>query len=800
MVNIKQLLLPLLIIVLIDSVTYASALWENDFACQRPGNVPKLEARYMSSNRDRFFIDAERYSILLDLKNNKKNAVHSLSVNDSIIYNEGHFELIDQAGTVWSSLHTSSPSRINLYRRGPYYNEIHWLDVSFCNGDDVTAPIRGEIVFYSYAETCRIGVVLHATEEIQIQTLSFVLQKNHDTTIARQSDLHERHLVTHQNNGSKIAWFATTNPYAKYTQIDDKTFAIQWHDENAPYALIPKQPKQFDVGMISLAEGEKELEAALNPLQGDRLILKEGLELRFDARRGDYVVSSHNPGGFNYHYYENQNDYRMAHIQFLNNHIKRKIYVRHEIGSGSKGQVECGVVLNNQKELLPIRVQISKNFAGEKEEKFYNPGDDAFSEIYFPLLLEPDENVELYSLQLYQNWGNHPLKQFSSLGAWMDYFHMSTGVTETTCYVPFRFYTGISIADLRGMSGRMWESQPQHDNVGGHIFMEYTAADRPNEKQTIVYEGTTYHSTGPNWADITFNYHSSDERLKIELETFEYAQLDELRNFIRLKCAVLEDIPINDWATDFRIMQIDTHTQHLRYQNVTYIDEEDRIVTKPIQFDGLWTLKGTPMTAQSPTVVLWNSPKGNNAFIVEKVKGTIGGKPLQSLAVSCEGRENDESNLVLAPYTNAKGLQKGDAFEIDLFIMPFGKKGDDYTAAMTERRRYGLNPVRINQVQGGKIRSHFPPKIQILDEHLEFSIQGGYAVIGVCIEGLNQYDGWILQKETSTGWKSIPSQSGRNLGIKGEGQQRYVCDDGRFGVVFRIKLDGEAANYRLARE
>ena len=182
MVNIKQFYLPLFFIVLIDSATDASALWENDFACQRPGYVPKLEARYASSNRDRFIIDAERYSILLDLKNKQRNAIHSLSVNDCIVYNKGHFELIDRDGTIWSSLRTSSPSRINLYRRGPYYNEIHWLDVSFCNDVKVTAPVRGEIVFYSYAETCRIGVVLHATEEIQIQTLSFVLQINHDTT------------------------------------------------------------------------------------------------------------------------------------------------------------------------------------------------------------------------------------------------------------------------------------------------------------------------------------------------------------------------------------------------------------------------------------------------------------------------------------------------------------------------------------------------------------------------------------------------------------------------------------------
>ena len=60
----------------------------------------------------------------------------------------------------------------------------------------------------------------------------------------------------------------------------------------------------------------------------------------------------------------------------------------------------------------------------------------------------------------------------------MDYFHMSTGVTETTCYVPFNFagLPGVSIADFRGFSQPFWGSQPQHDNVAGHSFLRYLDA------------------------------------------------------------------------------------------------------------------------------------------------------------------------------------------------------------------------------------------------------------------------------------------------------------------------------------
>ena len=512
-------------------------------------------------------------------------------------------------------------------------------------------------------------------------------------------------------------------------------------------------------------------------------------------------MSTHNPGGFSYHYYENRNDYRRARIRVRNGEVPRKIYLRHEVGSGSKGQVECGVILDEHEELLPLLVQISKNFAGEKEEKFYNPRDTPFSETFVPLYLDAEEVCELVSVQLYQDWGNHPLKQFSSLGAWMDYFHMSTGVTETTCYVPFQFYTGISIADLRGMSGVMWKSQPQHDNVGGHIFSEYVAADRPGERQVIEYLGTSYHSTGPNWAHITFDYLSSDSRLRTTLETFEYAQLDELRNFIRLRLTALADIPIRDWAKDFRFMQIDTRTQRLRYQNVTYVDTRGETVTKPIAFDDSWTLCGEPMTRSAPVAAVWNSPKGNNAFVVEDWRGSIGGKPLRGMAVSCEGRTSDDSNLVLVPQSGAAGLRKGDTIEVDLFIMPYGKAGDDYSAALRERERYGLKPIRITDVQSGEVLSHFPPRIRASDENLRFTLQGGFATACVSIEGLHTYSGWSLEGRQDGQWERIAHGGPMpNSGIGGEGQQRTVCDDGTFGVALRVRLDGEAHEFRLSRE
>jgi hypothetical protein len=692
---------------------------------------------------------------------------------------------------------------VNLYRRGPYYNEIHWLDVTWTNDQGVIFPARGEIIFYSYAESCRIGIVLHALENIQINNVSLVLNlaagiKQLFPAVPET----KKTIVFSGHDTNPLAWFSSTAPHPSFNVFPNDQLRIKWNSDSHNIPLKSRDKKQFDVGFIVMKQKENwdDLSAEITPLSGDQLTLLSGLQLKFDARRGDYAVSSHNPGGFSYHYYKDPNGYVPANIRLQNGRTPRKIYVRHEIGTGSAGQVECGVVLDSNHELLPVLVQISKNFGGEKEEKFYNPADTPFSELLYPLILDENETCELTSLQLYQNWGNHPLKQFSSLGAWMDYFHMSTGVTETTCYVPFRFYTGISIADLRGMSGRLWDSQPQHDNVGGHTFMEYFPADNPEQKEVMRYLGTSYHSTGPDWAHVTFNYQSSDGRILTEIETFEYPQLDELRNFIRLKIKALEDVPIRDWSRDFRIIQIDTHTQHLNYQNVTYIDPGGRTVTKPIAFNDSWTLDGAPMTKDSPVAVLWNSPKGNNAFIVQDWRGTIGGKTLNGLSVSCEGRKNGESNLILVPDTTTNGFVKGDQFEIDLFIMPFGKVGDDFEAAIKERHRYGLNPIRITSIQSGEVLSHFPPRIKADGDGTAFTIKGGYATVCVLVEGLQSYSGWRIQQNKNRDWKDVVHKHfDGDKSITGEGQQRFVGDDGTYGIGFRLKLDGKENIFRLVK-
>jgi len=73
-------------------------------------------------------------------------------------------------------------------------------------------------------------------------------------------------------------------------------------------------------------------------------------------------------------------------------------------------------------------------------------------------------------------------------------------------------------------------------------------------------------------------------------------------------------------------------------------------------------------------------------------------------------------------------------------------------------------------------------------------------MITVQVEGLPDYKKWRIQKNVGQQWEDIQhGNPASKKGIQGEGQQRYVGKDGKFGVSFRVNLDGKNTRYRLVR-
>jgi hypothetical protein len=710
--------------------TRKAGQWEEDLKFQPLSSRPSLEVNYTDSSRTAFRILAEDYRLTGQLE--KPHLLLDDQTGDPWLW----MEMEDDAGHVYSTRYPEQPSRINLYRRGPYFCEIHWLDIGLATAEGDTAALKGDLALYCYPEKILAEIRWHATGAFPAQSL------------------HVR-------------------------GIAPMDFAVG----------------AFRGGMVQscsfplMGEGTPLPDEAFELLVGD-------VPFRYSTRKGCYVVGTYTDGAFQGNFYRTPNRYERATFAISNDSVRRKIYICHESAVGG-GQVEGGIVLRKDGHVLPILVQVSKNFGGEKEEKFYNPLDTAFSETYFPLYLEPGETMTLSSLHLYQNWGRHMTKHWSSLGAWMDYFHSSTGVTETTCYVPFKFagIGGVSIADFRAMSQQtFWRGQPQHDNLAGHSFLAYYDG---RCWQNLKYEGTTYRSTGPNWYDIRLNYLSTDGKVRVSADIWETPQADELRSFFKIRYEVLEPLLIDDPRAHFRFLNITSAIQRLRFTRFAASGMPDLELDPAL---APFPVKGHSLPAENAYLAEYGDSirlRGSNAIIIRTFKGPGRLNPAASMQWGpyLDRFRRDEApntRLLLVPDADSLALQEGDEFEIDGYWLPYGEEYGAETPRH-ELKLYGAGSPRVTSVVRGSLVSDLPVRIRAERNRAEFSMAGGKDLIPVIISGLDTWEYPRIWKREKDRWRLL--SHARN--DENDGYQVFCDEDGTFGAVFLVYGDDREQRLRV---
>lgn len=688
-----------------------------EFAGQPAAVRPPLEVRYADATRTAFEVVAADYRLLGSLRDSqalREAQTGALWLELSVV--DGH-------GRVFRMTKSRSPSRINLYRRGPYYCEIHWLDVTLADDQGQLAPLKGDLALYAYPDQLLGSVTWHATGDFDFRRM-------------------------------KVAG---------------------------------KAERAFD--SISMAKGE--IRRFDFPIHGVRPPLSAGAlrtgsaaaPLVYDLVRGCYTIGTRCLGSFEAQFYDHPNDYERADFEVQNDATDRTIYICHRTSEGPSGLVEGGVLLDPEGHPLPITVQISKNFAGEIEEKFYNPTDEPFSETWFPLVMGPGDHRAISSLHLYQNWGRHMVKQFSSLGAWMDYFHSSSGVTETTCYVPFKFggLSGIDIADFRAMSQpTFWGDQPQHDNVAGHSFLSYHDGVR---WQYLEYRGTTYTSTGPNWMDITLHYLSSDGKVQASVRTFELPQRDEVRNFVNVTYQFLAPLSIRQAPEHFRLLTAGSRVQSLRQTSFAATGMTDR----RLRFDTEnWDVRGVPLPGVPSSLAVYGDPKGGNALVLRRWNSGL--HPAASVLCSTNG----DTRLCLVPAEENLEFKTGDILQLEAMLLPFG---DTQSAAIASRevRAYGIDGPRLVGVARGVKVSDFPTEVRADGNRAEFTVAGGLDLIPILVTGLSDYRSPRLLRKTRLGWEPVGHSRVGSL----DGVQTYSQPDGRFGAVMLVEADSIPQTFRF---
>jgi hypothetical protein len=713
-------------------ISQASAdQWQEDFKYQALCRRPSLEVNYADASRRAFQILAQSYQLTGQLT--KPHLLSDSDTGEAWLW----LEMVDEAGATYSTQLFKGKSRINLYRRGPYFCEVHWFDLGLATEDGQVAPLKGDLALFCYPEKILAEITWHGTGAFPAKTL-------------RVKGLQNKVMAC--------------RPFKDKTK---QSFHIPLFGEEPPLS-----------------------DSAFKTLVGE-------VPFRYDERKGCYVVGTYTSGSFQKEFYETPNKYESASFELTNDSIQRKITLCHESARGG-AIVEGGVVLDQYGQPMPIVVQVSKNFAGEKEEKFYNPRDTPFSETFFPLYLEPGERVTLSTLHLYQNWGQHMTKHWSSLGAWMDYFHSSTGVTETTCYVPFKFagIGGVSIADFRAMSQEaFWGGQPQHDNLAGHSFLSFFDG---RQWQHLKYESTLYRSTGPNWFDIQLNYLSADGSIRVKVDIWETPQVDELRSFFRAHYEVLKPLVIESPHTDFRLLEITSAIQQLRFTRFAANGTAD-LELDPGQAP--FPVKGLPLPAENAYLALYGDSvkqRGSNAVIIRRFTGPQGIGPAASVQWGryrgrLKGDAAPNTRLLLVPDAPRLDLKPGDSFNIDGYWLPYGPLGD----AATPRRElswYGQGAPRVSQVTQGQLMSHLPVIVKAQANQAQFSIQGGRDLIPVIIKGLTSWDRVRLWKKEKAQWRLL--SHARNSEYDG---YQVFCDEAdRFGAVFLVHSNEREQQLRIS--
>ncbi len=249
--------------------------------------------------------------------------------------------------------------------------------------------------------------------------------------------------------------------------------------------------------------------------------------------------------------------------------------------------LEGAAVLDKNDSQLPIQLQVNKNFGHENEEPIYNPESTTSSsgdgsnfdyirgESYMPLVVRQQTTQTFTIVQVMENWGNFRLKQLSSIEYYTPYYHLSTGVTETTCIAPFgtayrdsgkdsssaypgMYSHGIAwlLPDFRGASNdgqydsSTSENSTVQKNSSGTVF-------GPTSDMGVtmdLYQGSDVKSSGLTYADIVMHYTDALGRYTYTLRHTEMPQDDESRTYYTVEFTMLKDCTLTQ--DDFNIMAI----------------------------------------------------------------------------------------------------------------------------------------------------------------------------------------------------------------------------------------------------
>ena len=476
-----------------------------------------------------------------------------------------------------------------------------------------------------------------------------------------------------------------------------------------------------------------EAECELNPLTSENIIINEEKSPGstfdgYDPLRGIYCFTVKESIGFSQGYYYQQNKHCPVSFKITGDDKTRNIYV---LAYAFATSIECAAVLDKNDMMLPVPLEVSKNFSNEFELPIYAWGDIRYSEVRFPMIVNAGETQELTVLHLYQNWGQFPLKQISSIQFHAPYYHLSTGCSESNCISSYYVNNKDlqTLPDHRAMSAPIWDSDPQHTNGGFHYWLQYT--DIYGNYYASEDKVNIINSAGPTYADIDLTYLSDDGKIKVTYNHMEMPQTDENRTYYQMNYEVLADVSFKDFSRDFSFYSV--HGMG-NYDHIGYLDVENKSQVVDTGKDGKETMY--KLGDDLPYFDMFEISTGYNkdnyvnvSFMIYNAEFIIGGEKVTPGFVIVDKNYTVRLSLDLQKVT----LKKGDKFTINAIIMPWGSQETNYNVKNPDKnvldvRKYNLrDPLKVTPLENTEvIDAVFLPLVKSTNgKSVEFTLSGG---------------------------------------------------------------------------
>lgn len=557
-----------------------------------------------------------------------------------------------------------------------------------------------------------------------------------------------------------------------------------------------------------------EAEVERNPITAQNIFVDARTDsatfIGYDPLRGFYKFSIAGTG-FGDAYYNQPNKHFALNFSIIGDTKDRNMYVMAYTPSGG---LECAVLLDKDGMPLPVPLQVGKNFFGDGDQTTFNKDDPSFGETYFPIVLHAGETVEYTLLNAYQNWGKYPLKQLSFIQFTQPYYHLSTGVTETNCIIPWS-YIGPGLPDHRSMSAPLWPDQPQHTLGGWHTFIRYTNS----EGKLIISENlkNTVTSYGPTYAELEMKYLTTDGKIQATYTHMEMPQTDENRTYYTFRYKFLEDITFENFAEDFFFYAVTQNGTGAPYEKIGYLDENNQPqVVDSVAFAGgksqSFVLGDVAPYFDFFCVSDCTNEKGyiNLSFLISDWSVKMNGESVDTSFVVT----NTDDHLYLSMNMEKAEFKAGDEIAFDAILMPWGSQESIYDGSNGKAPDQNVRDVRENSILDpfkaealnncDVIESTWLPTLRSTNgKTAEFAISGGEGNVSIRVGGFENLTAPRFFEKIDGKWVEFSVSSAETPDKKGnahyyDGYMVHYDGDGTFAYSFVTTISGgEARSFRI---